>query len=87
MIISASPFQYDDMIHLPITGELLMSVIMITIIIINMSWNSIKYSTTPLLTKQRLDLQRPGVIHHLTRQLQSPRPCPLLPSDFKVPEA
>lgn len=62
-----------------------MSVIMITIIIINMSWNSIKcYSTASLLTKQRLDLQRSGVIHLLIGQLQNHRPCLLLPTDFKV---
>lgn len=68
------PFQFDDMIHFQITWELLMSVIMITIIIINMSWNSIKcYSTASLLTKQRLDLQRSGVIHLLIGQLQNHR--------------
>lgn len=79
------PFQFDDMIHFQITWELLMSVIMITIIIINMSWNSIKcYSTASLLTKQRLDLQRSGVIHLLIGQLQNHRPCLLLPTDFKV---
>lgn len=80
-------FMYDNMIHLQITWELLMSVIMITIIIINISWNSIKYSITSLLTKQRLDLQRSRVIHHLMGQLQSYRTCLLLPSDFKELEA
>lgn len=88
LTISAFPFQYDDMIHFQITWELLMSVIMITIIIINMSWNSIKYySTASLLTKQRLDLQRSRAIHLLIGQLQNHRPCLLLPPDFKVLEA
>lgn len=80
-------FMYDNMIHLQITWELLTSVIIITIIIINISWSSIKYSTASLLTKQRLDLQRSGVIHHLTGQLQSHRTCLLLLTDFKELEA
>lgn len=76
------------MIHLQITWELLMSVIMITIIIIiNISWNSIKCSTASLLTKQRLDLQRSGVIDHLIGQLQRHRTSLLLPTDFKELEA
>lgn len=75
------------MIHLQITWELLVSVIMITIIIINTFWNSIKYLTASLLTKQRLDLQRSGLIHHLMGQLQSYKTLLLLPADFKVAEA
>lgn len=87
LTISAFSLVCDDMIHLRITWELLMPVIMITVIIINTSWNSIKYSTASLLTKLRLDLQRSGAIHHLMGQLQSHRTGLLLPTDFKVPEA
>lgn len=83
LTISVFFFMYDNMMHLQITWELLISVIMITIIIINISWNSIKCSTASLLIKQRLDLQRSGVIHHLMGQLQSHRTSLLLPTDFK----
>lgn len=50
-------------------------------------WNSIKCSTASLLTKQRLDLQRSRVIHHLMGQLQNHRTSLLLPTDFKELEA